>query len=69
MALTATDWPIAAALLQFPAVRPDGTVMQDAGTDVWAATFREVRDAGFGHVDLMDTWVRAGDLSPRDWTN
>ena len=63
MALTAADWPIAAALLPFPAVKADGTVVQDAGPDEWAATFAEVAGAGFGHVDLTDSWVRPGDLS------
>ena len=27
------------------------------------ATFAEVADAGFAHVDLTDSWVRPGDLS------
>jgi sugar phosphate isomerase/epimerase len=60
---TADDWPITAALLQFPALLPDGTNVQDAGASVWTATFREVADAGFANVDLTDSWVRPGDLS------
>ncbi len=63
MSLTADNWPIAAALLQFPAVKRDGTVVQDADAAEWLATFREVKDAGFDAVDLTDSWVRAGDLS------
>lgn len=62
MSFTALDWPIAAALLQFPAVKPDGTVVQDAPPTEWVATFREVAQAGFKHVDLTDSWVRPGDL-------
>jgi sugar phosphate isomerase/epimerase len=61
--LTASDWPIAAALLPFPAVKPDGTVVQDAPPEEWVATFGEVAGAGFRHADLTDSWVRPGDLS------
>ena len=63
MSLTASDWPIAAALLQFPSVKADGTVVQDAAPAEWVATFSEVADAGFKHVDLTDSWARPGDLS------
>jgi sugar phosphate isomerase/epimerase len=63
VSLTASDWPIAAALLQFPAVKSDGTVVQDAPATEWVATFSEVAEAGFRHVDLTDSWARPGDLS------
>jgi len=64
MLLTAGTWPIAAALLQFPGVKADGTVVQDAGTEAWSATFSEVAEAGFQCVDLTDSWVRVSDLVP-----
>lgn len=60
MALTAENWPIAAAMLPFPARAPEG-----AGDDVrsdWSRALGEVADAGFAHVDLTDSWVRYGDL-------
>jgi sugar phosphate isomerase/epimerase len=63
MPLTASDWPIAGALLQFPGVKPDGTVVQDAPPEEWVATFTEVADAGFKYIDLPDSWARPGDLS------
>ncbi len=63
MPLTASDWPIAAALLPFPGVKPDGTAVQDAPAEEWMATFAEVAGAGFRHIDLTDTWARPGDLS------
>ncbi len=50
---TASDWPIAAAMLQFP----------DATPERWAADLAEVADAGFGMVDITDSWVSPGDLS------
>lgn len=63
MALTAHTWPIAASLLNFTPARPD------AGDNAWRreahAVFSQVARAGFEHVDLTDTWVRPGDLSPR----
>lgn len=58
----ARDWPIGAALLQFPGSTPDGTAVNDASAAHWVAVFREVADAGFGHVDLTDSWLRPGDL-------
>jgi sugar phosphate isomerase/epimerase len=63
MQLTASDWPISAALLQFPSRRIDGTDAQRGDPDVWRSVFREVADAGFDHLDLTDSWVRPGDLS------
>jgi sugar phosphate isomerase/epimerase len=52
---TASDWPIAAAMLPFPG-------SHDAAGDVWAEAFDEVAGAGFDCVDLTDSWVRVGDL-------
>lgn len=57
-------WPVGAALLQFPGDRPDGTSLTDLGPDAWRPTLREVALAGFTHVDLTDSWVRPGDLTP-----
>jgi len=63
MPYTAADWPIAAALLQFPGTDPDGTSVQDAPAERWREVFQEVADAGFLDADLTDSWVRPGDLS------
>jgi len=52
---TASDWPIAAAMLPFPA-------SHDAAGERWAEAFAEVAGAGFDCVDLTDSWVRVGDL-------
>jgi sugar phosphate isomerase/epimerase len=53
---TADNWPITAALLQFPE-------MQDADPAAWVEVFREVADAGFSNADITDSWVRPGDLT------
>lgn len=58
-------WPIGAALLPFPGELPDGTSLTTADPALWDVALREVALAGFDHVDLTDSWVRPGDLSPR----
>lgn len=61
-ALDAATWPIATGTLTFPAVRPDGSLVQLLGAREWEATLAEVAGAGFGLVELTDTWLRPGDL-------
>lgn len=63
MALTAETWPIAAALLPFPAESPSGSSRDTEAEARWDQVFRTVSDAGFDAVDLTDTWVPFGDLS------
>ena len=65
---TRSDWPIAAALLQFPGTLPDGTSVQDASADVWLDALRQVREVGFDCVDLTDSWLKPGNLSARRLT-
>jgi len=61
-AATAAAWPIGAAVMQFPGTQPDGTPTTAAPTAVWRRVLREVRAAGFDHVDLTDAWVSPGQL-------
>ncbi|MDR6986076.1 sugar phosphate isomerase/epimerase [Paenarthrobacter nitroguajacolicus] len=63
MAYTAENWPITAALLQFPGTDATGQQVNDADPSVWASVLQEVKDAGFANADLTDSWVRPGDLS------
>jgi sugar phosphate isomerase/epimerase len=65
MALDADTWPIAAAMLPYPAVLADGRVVQEQPASHWLETLREVADAGFSHVDITDSWLRVGDLPPQ----
>lgn len=62
MAYTAENWPITAALLQFPGVDANGLHINDADASAWTGVFQEVKDAGFSNADLTDSWVRPGDL-------
>lgn len=63
MPYTAENWPITAALLQFPNKGSDGVRSEDADPSVWEGVFQEVKDAGFSNVDLFDSWIHPGDLS------
>ncbi|MFF5566884.1 sugar phosphate isomerase/epimerase family protein [Streptomyces sp. NPDC012623] len=62
--LTPENWPIAAAMLQFPGTTPSGESTQDQSPDGWARSLREVAAAGFTEVDPTDSWLRVADLSP-----
>jgi sugar phosphate isomerase/epimerase len=62
--LTAQNWPIAAAMINFPSVLPDGTTTQDQTAQGWAGTLEQVADAGFTELDPTDSWLRLADLSP-----
>jgi sugar phosphate isomerase/epimerase len=64
MAWTAEQWPIGAALIQFPGTTRAGVSVQDAGAQEWGRVFDEVRACGFDHVDITDSWLRPGDLEP-----
>jgi sugar phosphate isomerase/epimerase len=59
----ALDWPIAAAMLQFPSVTKKGQLVQEQGADEWAESLQEIADAGFTYVDPTDSWLRVADLS------
>ena len=66
MSPTADTWPIAAAMLPFPGVQPNGRLVQDLGPECWYETLSDVRDIGFAHVDITDSWLRVGDLTGRE---
>jgi len=57
-------WPIAAAMINFPGVLPDGSLVQEQSVDQWAETLQQVVDAGFTELDPTDSWLRVADLSP-----
>ena len=57
-------WPIAAAMINFPGVLPNGSRVQEQSVEQWAETLRQVVDAGFTEFDPTDSWLRVADLSP-----
>ncbi|MFK4834722.1 sugar phosphate isomerase/epimerase family protein [Microbacterium sp. ZW T2_14] len=60
--LMSNDWPIAAAMLPMGDAHPATGGAEPSIR--WLADLTEVGDAGFTRVDLTDSWVRYGDLSP-----
>ncbi|MFV0360966.1 sugar phosphate isomerase/epimerase family protein [Tropicimonas sp.] len=59
---TAETWPIAAAMIPFPATLADGRPVQEADPVDWAHALRKVARAGFDAVDPTDSWLRIADL-------
>lgn len=64
MSYARNEWPIAAALHQFPGTTTAGASVQDASADHWFQTLKEVKDIGFDAVDLTDSWIRPANLTP-----
>jgi sugar phosphate isomerase/epimerase len=56
------DWPIAAAMLQFPGHAANGTPVDELEPDEWRRLLQPVVDAGFTHLELSTAWLRVGDL-------
>lgn len=61
---TASTWPIAAAMIPFPGLLPDGRAVQDAAAEDWHRTLSQVAGAGFDAFDPTDSWLRVADLDP-----
>lgn len=59
-----SNWPIAAAMINFPGILPDGSSVQEQTAEQWAATLSQVVDTGFTELDPTDSWLRLADLSP-----
>lgn len=57
-------WPIAAAMIQYPNLLPDGRSVQDQSVEEWAATLADIVEAGFTELDPTDSWLRLADLTP-----
>lgn len=62
-AMTRENWPIAAAMIQYANVLPDGSSVQEQSAEAWAATMGEIADAGFTEIDPTDCWLRVADLT------
>ena len=57
-----SNWPIAAAMIQYQNILPDGSSVQDQPAEAWAKTLDDVSDAGFTELDPTDSWLRIADL-------
>lgn len=56
------NWPIAAAMIQYPNVLEDGSSVQEQSEDQWRETLVDVVEAGFTELDPTDSWLRLADL-------
>lgn len=65
MTWTAETWPIAANMLGFGNVAPDGRHIRDVPAGVWASQLRQLRDLGIDTIDPTDAWVPLAQLSER----
>ncbi|MCH6470175.1 sugar phosphate isomerase/epimerase family protein [Sinomonas terrae] len=59
------DWTIAAAMLQFPGVTPDGVPVAELSSEAWREQLQPVVEAGFTAVEVSTSWISIGDLPPR----
>ena len=66
---SASNWPIAAAMLPYSAHTRDGVPIEQAGPDLWFATLAEVAHEGFDAVDFTDSWLRVAELSESGLTD
>lgn len=57
-----SNWPIAAAMIQYPNLLPDGGSVQDQPAEAWTKTLADVADVGFTELDPTDSWIRLADL-------
>ncbi|MCB8878046.1 sugar phosphate isomerase/epimerase family protein [Acidisoma silvae] len=60
------DWPIGAAMLQFPSVTANGTSIRDAGPDRWRQDFRVIAAEGFTSVEIPSAWLPIGEMTSRE---
>ena len=65
--LTAQTWPIAANMLSFGSLAPDGTPLIEAPAAVWRSQLQQVVDLDFEYVDPTDATAatdRTGPAAP-----
>ncbi len=63
MSPSVQQWPIAAAMLQFPNRLADGTLTRDADASEWFDTFAQIGRTGFDLVEINDSWMHIDELS------
>jgi sugar phosphate isomerase/epimerase len=60
------DWPIAAAMLQFPGQTAAGIPMREAGPDRWLRDLSVIAAEGFTAVEIPSAWLPLGELDSRE---
>lgn len=58
------EWPIAAAMLQFPGAASDGRPIGELAADEWRLLLEPVTRAGYTALEVPSSWIRLADLTP-----
>jgi sugar phosphate isomerase/epimerase len=56
------NWPIGAAMLQFPSVTATGKTVREAGPERWFTDFTSITAEGFQQVEVPSTWLPIGEM-------
>lgn len=56
------EWPIGAAMLQFPSVTADGLSIREAGPDRWRSDLSAIAREGFTSVEIPSAWLPIGEM-------
>jgi sugar phosphate isomerase/epimerase len=60
--LDAANWPIGAAMLQFPSIAPGGSSVREAGPEYWHRQLRRMKREGFDVVEIPSAWLPIADM-------
>lgn len=66
MPVAAADWPIGAAMLQFPGRTAGGATIREAGPDRWFRDLTVIAAEGFSSVEIPSTWLPIADMTPTE---
>ncbi len=59
---TPEDWPMGAAMLQFPSMTASGQTMREAGPLRWHGDLSIIANEGFKFVEIPSAWLPIGDM-------
>lgn len=57
-----SDWPVAAAMLQFNPTTPAGLTVREAGPEYWRRQLRQIAREGFNSVEIPSAWLPIGEM-------
>jgi sugar phosphate isomerase/epimerase len=60
------DWPIGAAMLQFPSLTPRGIPIRQAGEEHWRGQLDRIKRLGFDWVEIPSAWLPIGEMEPSE---
>jgi sugar phosphate isomerase/epimerase len=63
------DWPIGAAMLQFPPFTADGRSIRSAGPGRWRRDLSQISGLGFRNVEIPSAWLSLGEMDAAEIAN